>query len=343
MTAPGAEPRVVKVQKAKSEKTNWLKRTIYKSKNREVTVVVNLIPHNSGRTGVVIKILRGMWSAAEDGSKKWVEDELSLDEASTENLLEAMQSAFEVGGRQGRFLVVPVDGSSPDIATLEKDEVAKAIQSLLASPGAIDFFAEGAVDVELTKALQATFRLKDIRRAVQELEELLKDRSRPEQDFQNWCNRHPWAFGNGYVGADAVRRISNIQNVDILLPTVLSGFRDVVELKKADAPVVLQDPSRKHYHFGPEVNKAIGQITYYLEALHDNAKNGLLGNEQVVAYYPSGIIVIGSSQAWSTAEHKALARLNGRLSGIVVMTYDHLLERARRVVRLLDSPEEAAQ
>ena len=88
-----------------------------------------------------------------------------------------------------------------------------------------------------------------------------------------------------------------------------------------------------------EVSKAVGQVTRYLDVFSEEALKGLRDNPEVIAYHPRATIVIGRSNDWDTEKHKALHGINRRLSGISIMTYDHLLRMGERMVDFFSSPE----
>jgi hypothetical protein len=132
-----------------------------------------------------------------------------------------------------------------------------------------------------------------------------------------------------------VRDISTGDRLDILLPTVIAGYRDLVELKRPDMPVLLYDQGHRDFYFSADVSKAIGQCHRYLDVLHEIAANGLRDHPEIVAYHPRAIIVIGRSSDWDEDKLKALHGLNRRLSGLVVMTYDQLLAQGERLVEIL--------
>jgi hypothetical protein len=152
-----------------------------------------------------------------------------------------------------------------------------------------------------------------------------------EQAYQDWCDRHSWAFGNAYVLRDGVRRLDPENVVDLLLADVV-GFRDIIELKRPDADVVCWDRSHRTYYLSAACSRAIGQVHKYMDRFHEIARDGLAGHPHVVAYHPHATIVIGRSTSWSEAETRALHGLNERLHGVTIITYDHLLMRARQVM-----------
>ncbi len=124
---------------------------------------------------------------------------------------------------------------------------------------------------------------------------------------------------------DEVREISPGDHLDVLLPTVISGYRDIVELKRPDMEVLHYDSRHRNFYFSAEVSKAIGQCHRYLDVLHEVAATGLRDHPEIVAYHPRGIIVIGRS-----------------------MTYDQLLAQGERLLEMLSlkavqEPEELSE
>jgi Domain of unknown function (DUF4263) len=114
----------------------------------------------------------------------------------------------------------------------------------------------------------------------------------------------------------------------------VSGYRDVVELKRPDTPVLNYDEGHRNFYWTSEVSKAIGQCHRYLDVLHEVASQGLRDHPQIVAYHPRGVIVIGRSHDWSGEKLRALHGLNRRLSDMTVITYDQLLAQGERLVEL---------
>lgn len=121
------------------------------------------------------------------------------------------------------------------------------------------------------------------------------------------------------------------------MPTVISGYRDIVELKRPDVPVLLYDTAHRNFYLSADVSKAIGQCHRYLDVLQEVAAVGLRDHPEVVAYHPRAIIVVGRSAGWSAEKLRALHGLNSRLSGVTVMTYDQLLAQGERLVEILSA------
>ena len=141
---------------------------------------------------------------------------------------------------------------------------------------------------------------------------------------------------------DDVREISPGDQLDMLLPSVIAGYRDIVELKRPDVEVLNWDSAHRNFYFTADVSKAIGQVHRYLDVLQEVAANGLRDHPEIVAYYPRATVVIGRSQEWAIEKLRALHGLNSRLSGLSIMTYDQLLAQGERLVEIMEHPRPTA-
>lgn len=266
---------------------------------------------------------------------------VSLDDAAVDRLREALNHRSVVAkGGTGSFHVIKADGALAQMTDAEIDATAQAINRLLSTEGAARGLSLLDLNVDLVRALRTEVRLRELRDAVQILADHLDDEVAEEQAYQKWCEEHSWAFGNAYVVNDRLRSISATDQVDLLLPSVLGGFRDLIELKRPDMTVLGWDRSRRSHYWSSDCSKALGQCHRYLDVLHSEVADGRLRDSpEVVAYHPRATVVIGRSQEWTNDQHRALHGLNRRLSDITVITYDHLLAQAKRTLELLESPE----
>lgn len=218
--------------------------------------------------------------------------------------------------------------------------MAQALTKVLGQREILEHLGNTELSTELLVALRSAIRLSEMRKAVAKLREFLVSGESDERIYQGWCEKHSWAFGNAYVVSDLVREISTGDRLDLLLPTVIAGYRDIVELKRPDMHVLLYDDAHRNYYFSADVAKAIGQCHRYLDVLHEVAANGLRDHPEIVAYHPRAIIVIGRSCDWDESKLRALHGLNRRLSGVMVMTYDQLLAQGERLVEMLSPKQE---
>jgi hypothetical protein len=294
------------------------------------------IPHSDGRTEFSLK-LEGFTKAKD---QPWIEDKtktLTLSEAASIQLMRYLQTHLAVATQQapGEYLLIRVDSGEANLTEHEPQELVGALTRVLSQPELVSHLSTTELSQELANGLRASIRLSEMRSAVAELRRNLDRGEAGEQVYQAWCEDHCWAFGNAYVIRDSVRSISTGDNIDLLLPNVIAGYRDIVELKRPDKEVLLYDAAHKNHYFSADVSKAIGQCHRYLDVLHEAAKNGLLDHKEVVAYHPRATIVIGRSNGWSDEQQKALHGLNRRMHGISVMTYDHLLAQGERLLEVM--------
>lgn len=270
----------------------------------------------------------------------WVEDKtktLTLSETASIALLKYLQNHLKVAEQSeaGDFIMVRVANGEVDMSGHAPEELVGALTKVLSHQALVKHLAKTELTSELSVALRGALRLSEMRSAMAELHSNLIRGEAGEQTYQEWCEKHCWAFGNAYVVRDPVRAISTGDNLDLLLPGVIAGYRDLVELKRPDMDVLKYDTAHKNFYFSSDVSKAIGQCHRYLDMLHEAAKNGLLDHKEVVAYHPRATIVIGRSHDWDEAKQRALHGLNRRMHGITVMTYDHLLAQGERLVEMM--------
>lgn len=215
---------------------------------------------------------------------------------------------------------------------LAQQDIAVVFVELLQEP---ELLAAIGRDPSKAKLLQTALRAADLRRALTRLSDMLDSEVVQEKAYQEWCDDHSWVFGGAHQLRDDVRKISDDSIVDLMHPDV-SGFRDVVELKRPDAPVLKYDKSHATYYLSRDTSMALGQVHKYLDRLHDLTADDSAGLSGIVAYHPRATIVIGRSRGWTEHEARTLRGLNQRLHGIEVLTYDHLLARAKLLVKNLE-------
>ena len=171
---------------------------------------------------------------------------------------------------------------------------------------------------QLVSALKSAIRLNEMRAATAQLRNMLDSDVTEESAYQHWCDQHIWAFGNAYVLKDSVREITPSDHIDIMLSTIMAGYREIIELKRPDMDVLHDHDSRhRNFYFSSELSKAIGQCHRYLDVLHEVAAEGLRDHPEIVAYHPRATIVIGRSSDWSKVQ--AACPCTGLTSGSPVL------------------------
>jgi hypothetical protein len=327
-------------RQARSERVSYGDPVVLHESSISRIVLVPFFVPRTGRTELAVKIQsyrKGAppldWVLVEDKS-------VSLPEVASRVLLSAVQRHLAVAEQtsaDGSYIVIPVTEGVADIGRHEPAAVARALVRVLGQRDIVAHLAGTNLDDQLVTAMRGAIRLREMQTAVAQLRTLLDEGETAEQPFQSWCEKNAWAFGNAYVIKDEVREISPGDNLDLLLPTVIAGYRDIVELKRSDAKVLRWDDTHRNFYFSADTSRALGQCHRYLDVLHEVAQHGLRDHPEIVAYHPRAIVVIGRSNDWGEEKLKALHGLNARLNGITVMTYDHLLNQGERLVQMLSA------
>lgn len=161
--------------------------------------------------------------------------------------------------------------------------------------------------------------------------------------WQKLLEGNRWIFGTCYVGFVEERRIGIQSTLDHPLIGE-DGFLEIVEIKKPDFPfwAHAQDGSLFNYrnkYLVPyrELQGAISQGANYILELEKQMDSKSYGDSHGGIYplKPRCLIVHGRSNDWGEQESRDFRLLNDRLHGITVITFDHLLSRARQALDLL--------
>jgi hypothetical protein len=307
---------------------------LHETSRSRLTATAIFVPHTD-RSELQLKI-EGFIKTKDQPWQISKEKSFNVGEPGSRELLKFLQAHLLVNEQQaGQFIVMRVSNGEANLTGHDPSEVVAALTKVLGQQDLVKHLVGTELTHELASALRGSIRLTEMRAAVAELRRMLDDGVCAEQSYQEWCETHCWAFGNAYVIRDDVRAISAGDNLDLMLPTVIAGYRDIVELKRPDKDVLVYDAAHKNYYFSASVSQALGQCHRYLDVLHESAEHGLRDHEEVVAYHPRATIVIGRSNDWDEARQKVLHGLNRRLHGISVMTYDHLLAQGERLLEML--------
>lgn len=310
--------------------------TLYEtSKTRKVMVPFYITRSKSNELAIKLTTYKKSpppleWAVVEEKS-------LSLDGQSSLNLLQALKTHFVAAesDEEGEFLMIKLNGETSDLSDIDPSKISQAIAGILSKEEIINHLASKDLSQEMVIAFKSAIRLREMQNACSELRNHLESGVVDESKYQEWCDNHNWVFGNAYLVKDDVKAISEGDKLDMLLPTVMSGFRDVIELKKPDENVLNWDGTHNNFYFASPVSKAIGQCNRYLDVFSEVALKGLRDNPQIVAYHPRAIIVIGRSNEWEPKHYKGLHGLNARLNNVTVMTYDQLLAQGERLIEIL--------
>lgn len=335
------EEKVKAVEKIKT-RSGRLTRTppviLHDSPKVQIQLISAFIPRSAGNDDLIFKIVVYRKEAPPKGWTQVERESPWLYESAARKLLPALREHLAVAetSGEGKHIVIKIrEGSSPEVDEQDPQRIAAALAGVLQQEDILNHFLSMDLGEGLVQAVRGSIRIQELRSALATLRTYLDEGVVEEQQYQEWCEKHHWAFGNTYVLMDNVRRISAGDTVDLLLKSALDGLRDIIELKRPDADVLGHDDQRRCYHFAADASKAIGQCHRYLDVLQDQATQGLRDHPEIVAYHPRAVVVIGRSNDWPFEKLQALHGLNARLHGISVMTYDQLLSMGERLLSSL--------
>lgn len=148
-----------------------------------------------------------------------------------------------------------------------------------------------------------------------------------EEVWQKFYEKNDWILGSDVIELLDTRALGEHDITDLPFRNV-DGYLDIIELKLPGVDMWNRDGTPN-----AELTKAIMQCARYLRAAekkaNDHEKMKELGVEIIK---PRLTLIVGRSSDWGD-EHKELLRiLNSSLHDISILTYDHVLSRAEKLV-----------
>lgn len=288
------------------------------------------IPHNTQQDDVRLKL--GRYKITPDTARNEEPEclepksELTLDKEEFEALIAFLRERYEPF-RQGVKAFIPLEKPfSPENAAQ-----VKALFALPQTASLVSFIAENdIIPEELADGLRQAKRIKAVRRFEQMLEEDLV-----EQRWQAWFQQNDWVLGSEFVRILDERSIDT-QNISDFLMQAYDGFLDIVEIKRPGGGMRFWAGTLDHGNPVPSTDliKAITQGTRYIFEVEQEANSNKFQRrvDGVRTVKPRCILIFGRSDQWSEAECEAYRILNAGFHNLTVMTYDHVLARAKRII-----------
>ncbi len=154
-----------------------------------------------------------------------------------------------------------------------------------------------------------------------------------EHEWQKWFQDNDWVLGNEVVEILDDRRI-DVSNIADYLVESFDGFVDLIEIKRPEGSLQFWSKEKDHDNFVPhqDLIKAITQVQNYvieLEREMDSAKTQKRLNGSAIVK-PRATLIFGRSCDWGADEKQAFRILNAGYQNITILTYDHVLVRAKR-------------
>ena len=173
-------------------------------------------------------------------------------------------------------------------------------------------------------------------RTINMFEEMLSQEL-SEGTWQKWFENNSWVLGTEFVGILDQRSIDTA-NISDFLMKAYDGFVDLIEIKRPSSDLAFWAKQKDHDNYIPSTDlvKAITQAAKYIYELEREANNVKFFERvgYIKTIKPRVILLFGRSNDWNIEQVEAYRLLNSLYHNISILTYDHVLNRAKKIVGL---------
>jgi hypothetical protein len=114
------------------------------------------------------------------------------------------------------------------------------------------------------------------------------------------------------------------------------GFLDIVEIKRPEGCLQFWQNTQDHCNYVPhsDLIKAITQATKYIHEVERQADSIDFFNRVggIKTIKPRCILIYGRSFEWNEEQQEAFRILNSSYHNLSIMTFDHILDRAKKIL-----------
>ena len=219
---------------------------------------------------------------------------------------------------------IPIDNN-------ESKKLLEKFKSLVGSDEeiAVQLLESGVFSDNISLVIESIKR----KNALQEFDEAI-DKNYTESYWQDWFEKNKWILGSEYLKILDERTIDSNNIADYLMEA-FDGFLDVVEIKKPNGLKFWME-SLDHNNYVPssDLIKAITQCQNYLYEIEreSNSAKFLERTQGTKIIKPRCLLVFGRSKNWNDRQKEAYRILNSSFNQINILTYDHLLARAKNIM-----------
>jgi hypothetical protein len=252
--------------------------------------------------------------------------ELTLDHDEFTALITLLQDQYEPF-RLGQRKFIPIDDRF-DAQSLAH------LRAIFANPDRTELLKFIAQNEILPDDIAAGIQLHSQRKAVRQYEAML-GQDLDEADWETWFKSNPWVLGSEFVCVLDERRIDPGNVADFLMQAY-DGFVDIIEIKKPAPDLQFWRPRASDQHPIPSSSlvEAITQSARYIYEV-ERRMNDLKFTKSlkgVRAIKPRCVLIYGRSDGWEEPQLEAYRILNSCYHNLTVLTYDHVLARAKRIL-----------
>jgi len=309
---------------------------LLKDKTKTITrVAFWKIPHKTTQEDICLKIGRyNKNSFAPDTLENQnPKSELTLDNDEFQKLLDFLAENYEPF-KKGVKKYIPLDEKFDQRST----EHLKAIFNNPDKQKILNFIAENKIlPDDLIAGLQYQVRINAVKRFEKMLEQDLI-----EQKWQHWFEQNDWVLGSEFVRILDEREIDTANITDYLMEAY-DGFLDIIEIKRPQGSLCFWADSQDHGNYVPssDLTKAVTQATKYIYEVEREANSikflERVGNVKTIK--PRCVLIFGRSNDWNNDQKEAYRILNSSYHNLTIMTYDHVLNRAKRILGVEEESE----
>jgi hypothetical protein len=193
-------------------------------------------------------------------------------------------------------------------------------------------FEKGILPNEILIGIEYANRLK----AISEFKSMLEQDLR-EVEWQKWFQKNNWVLGSDFVKIIGERSIDT-KNIADFLMQAYDGFLDIIEIKRPYIKTPFWSENKDHDNYYPsrELIQAITQANNYLYEVgrESNNQKFLERVEGVKTIKPRCVLIFGRSNNWNKEQKESFRLLNSSYHSLSIMTYDHILDRASRIIEI---------
>ncbi|MDE0092864.1 MAG: DUF4263 domain-containing protein [Oligoflexia bacterium] len=186
----------------------------------------------------------------------------------------------------------------------------------------------------LSKNLFLALQIRKRKLAIDQFEEKL-EQNLIEPEWQKWFKENSWVLGTEFVEILDERMIDT-QNITDYLMKAYDGFLDIVEIKRPKGSLSFWANKKDHENLVPSMHlvRAITQSTKYIYEVEREANSVkfLERTKGIKTIKPRCILIFGRSNNWTIEHREAYRILNSSYHNLTIMTYDHVLDRAKRIL-----------
>lgn len=163
----------------------------------------------------------------------------------------------------------------------------------------------------------------------------------PESYWQKWFTDNKWVLGSDFAQIIDERHIDT-ENIADYIMRAFDGFIDLVEIKKPNGlPFWASTKDHDNYVPSSDLTKAITQCLNYIYEIEREANSQkFIKRTKSKVVKPRCILVFGRSDSWNDEQREAYRILNSAYNQLTILTYDHLLSRAKNVLGIIDANDD---